>query len=202
MSLETLKGRGVPDSAWPDIANRYAESPLLLIAGSARCVWQDIKTFYKSNLYHDVMCVNDVGMHFPGRVDHWYSNDSRMIQRWRAARRPRYTREHDREMPPVTHSCFGGADYRWPWPGHGSSGLNAVYTGLALGYQRIVLAGIPLDNSGHYFDPPWVKGNFVSEVPDRKGAPKYWQMAAREVFHGRVRSMSGRTADLLGVFQK
>ena len=148
------------------------------------------------------MCVNDIGMHFPDRVAHWYTNDSRMIQRWRAARRPKYARMYDKETPPATHSCFGGADYDWPWPGHGSSGLNAVYTGLALGYQQIVLVGIPLDNGGHYFDPPWLTTNFENEVPDRReNEPKYWEMAAREVFNGRVKSMSGRTAELLGVFK-
>ena len=90
----------------------------------------------------------------------------------------------------------------WPWPGHGTSSLNGCYTGLALGYDEIVLCGAPLDDSGHYFDPPTWHTNFVREIPDvdRGGViqPRYWSEAKARIFDGKVKSMSGRTRDLLG----
>lgn len=157
----------------------------LLIVGSSRGVWGELN-YPNDGIYYqapDVMCLNDMIMHFPGNVVHAYSNDNTMLPRWVAARRPRFRKDFP---DPLQHSC----NINWPWPGHGSSGLNAVYTGLALGYDQITLAGIPLDDSGHYFDPPWKKTNFTREVPDRDGQVKYWQNAINEIFNGKVRTLS------------
>ena len=159
----------------------------LIIVGSARCVWDDLE---KTNLNVDVMAVNDMIMHFPGPLKHAYSNDQKMLPHWINARRPRYIIDWGR---PKAYSCNAG----WPWPGHGTSSLNAVYTALALGYDEIILAGIPLDNSGHYFDPPWVKSNFENEVSTRDGEIRFWANAARNIFDGKVKSLSGRTKELL-----
>lgn len=169
----------------------------LLIVGSGRCVWDDLmKIDYKA---WDVMCINDMVMHFPGPVHHAYSNDHKWLLKWVEARRPRLLKDYPNEI--LLHSCGVGCNTRihhWPWPGHGSSGLCAVYTGLGLGYDEIVLAGVPLDGSGHYFDPPWGKTNFQNEVPDQDGLPRYWRRASQGVFDGKVTSLSGRTRELLG----
>jgi len=67
-----------------------------------------------------------------------------------------------------------------------------------LGYDKIVLAGIPLDNSGHYFEPPWRKSNFLNEVPNKGDTRiKYWDDAAKNVFCGKVSAQSGRLKDVL-----
>lgn len=86
----------------------------------------------------------------------------------------------------------------WPWPGFGTSGFNAVLTGLGLGYEEIILAGIPLDDSGHYFDPPNTRTKFTQEVPTLNGELKHWADAERNLFKGRVKSLSGRTREVLG----
>lgn len=167
----------------------------LLIVGSGRCVWDDLEQIdYKR---FDIMCINDIVMHFPDVVEHMYSNDHHMLGNWVNARRPMVKRNDPR--PIKIHSCQVGGTYTWPWPGHGSSGLNACYTGVALGYDKIVLAGLPLDNSGHYFDPSWRETNFNNEVPNTdRGHPRYWENANRYIFKGRVKSLSGRTKELLG----
>lgn len=166
----------------------------LLIVGGGRCVWDDLQKISTNDF--DIMCVNDIIMHLPYRINHAYSNDHYMLPNWISARRPRYKKDFEENI--LVHTCQTGGGIVWPWPGHGSSGLNAVYTGLALGYTEIVLAGIPLDDSGHYFDPPWVKTNFVKEVGLRDGEIKYWSNAQKHIFNGRVRSLSGRTKELLG----
>ena len=117
----------------------------VVIAGGARCVWEDLRQIGGD---FDLITVNDVTMHVPFYVKHAYSNDHIMLPHWINARRPRLNRGIQ------AHTCQCGDMKVWPWPGHGSSSLNAVYTALALGYDEIILAGIPLDNSGHYFDPP------------------------------------------------
>lgn len=160
----------------------------LLIVGSSRGVWNELDSKYSSDgTYYrvpDVMCLNDMIMHFPGRIVHAYSNDNKWLDKWVQARRPRFVKDLSENI--LQHSC----NINWPWPGTGSSGLNAVYTGLALGYDSITLAGIPLDDSGHYWEPKWRKSNFTKEVPDRDGQVKYWQNAIDNIFNGKVRSLS------------
>lgn len=170
---------------FPSIAGSC--SGCVVILGSGRHVWDDLEN---AAGWKEAICVNDVGMHFPGLVKHWYSNDIHMLPRWIAARRPRYVRD----FGPVieTHSCTLGARHIWPWPGHGSSSLNAVFTALALGYEKIVLCGVPLDDNGHYFDPPWVTTNFA-----REGTVRHWRLMAPK-FEGRVKSMSGISREILG----
>lgn len=184
---------GVTFNQLPSLKNTY-HGPLI-IAGGGRCVWDDLSQIDQSKEW-DVMCINDILMHFPSQVTHAYSNDDRWLKRWLSARRPRYTQNHKK---PVLHTCQKGEGMVvWPIPGHGSSGLNAIYVGLALGYEEIVLCGIPLDDSGHYFDPPWIKTNFVREIGIRNGEIKYWANAKEHIFQDKVRSISGRTRELLG----
>jgi hypothetical protein len=145
----------------------------------------------------DIMAVNDVGMYVPFQLLHLYSNHADMLKFWRKCRRKNFQALDQYAI--TTHSCNGGADvHHEDLPGHGTSGLNAVYLGLKLGYGNIVLAGVPLDDSGHFFEAPWCKSNFTREVPDRNDGLRHWARANREIFNGRVKSLSGRTAQLLG----
>ena len=189
---------GIPSHSYPlDWVDKY--SGTLIICAGGRNVFTDFQQAIKRHRPKNpiaYMTVNDITMHLPARVDHVYSNDDRWLPKWVAARRELLTKEFGGEM--ITHTNRGKAQVSWPWPGSGSSGLGAVYTGLALGYDNIVLCGMPLDDSGHYFDAPWRQTNFVREVPLKgNGQIKYWQQAKDEVFQGKVTSMSGRTKELL-----
>ena len=180
---------GVSENQFPKIRG---SGPL--IVGGGRCVWEDFNKLGRK-WDGDVLTVNDITMHFPLRVKHAYSNDKFMLPRWVSARRPRYRINFEESIN--LHSC-NEAKYQWPFPGHGSSGLNACYVGVGMGYSSIILIGIPLDNSGHYFDPPWVQTNFEREVPQgRVTGVRYWENAVK-IFDGKVKSMSGRTRELFG----
>lgn len=182
---------------FPEIAGTY--SGPLFIVGSARCVWEDMEKvgLAKNNdtNFH-VMCVNDMIMHYPGRVHHSYSNNHAYLPKWMNARRDQYLTRWEGKIH--THSNKIGGKWTWPWPGHGTSSLNACYTGIALGYEQIILCGVPLDNTGRYFEPPWMKSNFQNEIGVRDGRLKYWANAKDRIFKGRVKSVSGRTKELLG----
>lgn len=178
----------------PPRINRQKDK--LIIVGSARCVWEDLDKILTHNEYYlvgpyDVMAVNDMIMHFPGPLEHAYSNDNEMLPWWVRARRPRLVKEFGH---PRQHSC----NANWELPGHGTSGLNAVYCGIGMGYDRIILAGIPLTDEGHYFEPPWRGTNFTKQVRETPKGPRYWEWAAKHVFDGKVASLSGRTRELLG----
>lgn len=188
------------------------ESGKLLILGCARCVWDDLDRI--NHLQYDVMCVNDIGAYVPIFIQHWYSNHADCLDWWVRYRSWRYGDVLSREKPDhfKLHSCFGGKlTYptdkinkvnRWNIPGHGSSGLNAAYTAIGLGYDEIVLAGLPYDASGHFFDAP--DGNRVLNANNRwikfdsDGFKRLWTNARNNVFDGKVRSLSGMTRDVLG----
>ena len=175
----------------------------LIIVASARCVWEDLSKIRINTEEMDLMAVNDIGMHLPYKLKHWYSNDNVMLPNWLAARRPKFRRDpgYDEKQPIITHSCYpsGAIKYHWETPGHGTSGLNAVYVALLMGYDDIVIAGMPLDDSGHYFDAPWEKSNFTREAPDRDDGIRYWSNAAR-YFDNKVRVISGRLTKILPQF--
>ena len=66
--------------------------------------------------------------------------------------------------------------------------------GLALGYNKIILAGVPLDGSGHFFDPPDKETKqFSGQNIDLE-----WKWANDKYIKGRVKSLSGRTKEWFG----
>lgn len=170
----------------------------IVVCGTARCLWDDMEKLSRKESFSgwdnvSVMTVNQAVMHLGRRVDHAYSNHGDLLEHWLAV-------APDVNGKPQGHTCYdkGNGLRRWPWEGHGTSSLNAVYTVLALEFDRVILCGIPLDDSGHYYDPPRIGSNFTNEVPDRNGGLRYWKDARQSRFGGRVSSMSGRTRDLLG----
>jgi len=210
---------GIDEKSFPRIAGEF--SGPCVVVGSAGCVWDDLERLgarpdriFEGQYLPQFGCVtvNDMVMHYPGRVYHAYSNDRWMLGKWAGARRPLYRSHVDDSQKIYLHCYQGSQDNVWPWPGHGSSGLGAVFTALALGYDPVIICGVPLDDSNHYFEPPRTKANFTREVPPVKNRkpqmigrfgltgeePSYWENAARVVFQGRVKSMSGRTRELLG----
>lgn len=178
----------------------------LLILGGAACVWDDVERLGaakpgRSNVVKfdgDIMCVNMAGL-FVETFQHWYSNDGKWLLRLHAARRPEWAKMYP--GPIRLHSCMpcGGVEH-WDWNAQGSSGLNAVKVGLALGYGEIILCGIPLDDGPHVGDPPWKACNFTREVAAQVDSDenRFWKSARLTEFGGRVKSMSGRTREWLG----
>lgn len=169
----------------------------LLIVGGGRCVWEDVRGLPEM----DVMTVNDILQYWPGRVRHAYSNDDEQLRYWAKTRRRTLTQQYGGFRCHTIPLVKSGAGIEtWPFPGRGSSALPACYVGLALGYESIILAGCPLDDSGHFYDPPadhplW-KGRKPSNFTN-EGQERLWVSARDHVFDGRVRSLSGRSKEIL-----
>jgi hypothetical protein len=145
------------------------------------------------------MTVNKLLETFPGDIEHCYSNEPNTLLTFLASRRTEYKREFN--APQNSHSISRGTKYVWPFGGHGTSGLGAVLVCIGLGYERIVVCGMPLDNSHHNGEPAWRKCHFESSeaagsVGD--GVNHHWKVARDLAFQGKVRAMSGRTRDWLG----
>jgi hypothetical protein len=185
-------------SRLPQIAGAY-KGKSVAVCGDAHCLWDDLEELgcdspEDGGSVHkpgwDFMTVNMAGSKFPGVIEHWYSNAGYLVDRFRLVRReeypPRFSVKH-------THCCMGPpsahpSSWLWPWVGHGTSGFGALLTALALGYDKIVLCGIPLNNQPHNGEPSWRNTNFVNEVRDDA---KHWKFVA-QTYRGRVSAMSGQ----------
>lgn len=185
----------------PDIAGTYTGE--CIVVCTAMCLWDDLAALGPRDA--DILCVNDAGLRFPGTIEHWYSSHAEIMTAYRASRGgQKYWGDID-YGPAYTHTMAasrksGEADCVWPWPGHGNSGLNAIYTALGLGYERVFVAGQPMDNSGHYYDGSpghWLEGRTPRRrwtwYGDRKNF-RVWERAIENVFDGRVTFLSGRFA--------
>lgn len=203
-----MSGYGNRCFPMPAIAGRYTGQSLVVCA-DGHCIWSDLAAFgCASRLGRggvrkdgwDLMTINKTVENLPGIVEHAYSNSPPLLAHFIAARRDEYAGEFE-AGPRQVHSCNTGAQWVWPWGGHGTSGLGAVLVGLGLGYDRIALAGMPLDDGPHNGEPPWRRCAFASREaagPAGGGPDAHWKRARDEAFEGRVRSLSGRTLEWLG----
>lgn len=203
---DLLTGYGASKCDIPKIAGTY-KGKNLAVCGDAHNVWSDLErlgarcdhrlgSIAKDGF--DFMTVNKLVEVFPGIVEHAYSNEAMLLRKFVDARRNEYEFGAVRN----THSCTEGAMHRWPWCGQGTSALGAVIVGVGLGYDKIVLCGIPLDDGHHNGEPPWRKCRFeTSEAcsPANTRRPEgHWKRAIELAFDGKVKSMSGRTREWLG----
>lgn len=171
-----------------------------LVIGGARCVWRDIEGAFGLGRYDAIVCVNDIGVDYPERIDFWCTLHPEKFLRWQNLRAEKggntdyvaYCHEPNTWLGPKTdHPRIDKwTDYRYPgMTGSGSSGLLAVKVAQEEGFDRIVLAGIPMQvKENHYFDGAlWHEG---------AGFLDAWEIAKLRLTN--VRSMSGWTRGLLG----
>lgn len=170
----------------------------LLVMGGARCLWSDLDQLDGGvqKWPGEIMAVNDIGAHFQGPLHHWATLHSRYMPGWRAYRQGHC---YGDTLRAVTHALDAAPDIDFAWrmtPHGGNGGLFAALVGLLLGYDRIVLAGIPCDGQGHYFDPP----NVAHSGFGRDDLVE-WEFFRDAFFGDRVRSLSGKTREILGAPQ-
>jgi hypothetical protein len=198
-----ITGRGV---APPCAGSRKG---LALVLGTARCVWEDLqKLSHFTRSQAEIIGINGMILFWPGRIHHGISMHPGELDLWRRLRH-RYEGRDQAEF--LTHTCknenslqpgasgkisLAGFDWCWDIVGAigGTSGLFAVMVGLALGYEKIILAGVPMDGSGHLYDPPGTESTqFTQDWLETE-----WKKISAVYFNDRVRSLSGRTRDWLG----
>lgn len=201
-----LREYGYIEREMPPIAKSYSGN--IVVCGDAACIWDDLERFgcrsdrglgKIEKQGWDFMTINKMVEVFPGNIEHCYSNSPECLRRFIAARRDDYVIEFN--SPKHTHSHRDGCDHRWPYGGHGTSGLGGTFVAVCLGYARVVLAGMPLDDGHHNGEPHWRRTGFASsEAAGSVGDDRnlYWKKANDLMFEGKVRSLSGRTKAWLG----
>lgn len=167
-----------------------------LVLGGAACVHDDIIAY--TGPVDGVVAANDAGT-ITEQLDGWVSLHPQywLKKGWLASRAakghppaPLYT--HDMRRAPEgaieTEYCFPGQEHS------GSSGMFAAKVALIdLGFDRVVLCGVPMSQMAHFTGETHWDG--TSHVPNRY--LKRWALIPQE-YMDRIRSMSGATRDLLG----
>jgi hypothetical protein len=176
----------------PEVAGNF--SGICLVAACGRCVWEDMARFKEisNDIRADIMAVNLMGLIYPGRIQHWVSIHHEIFAGLEALRSFRLGR-HGHVW---THSLKTGPGVQFAWGIEkmgGTSTLYAALVALCLGYTKVILAGAPLNNDGHFYDPPGEVTAFNSRPIKLE-----WESARQEMFQDRVRSMSGWTKKTLG----
>lgn len=166
---------------------------IALILGGASSVWDDAAEAMALVEPDAVFAVNDIGTRWAGPLAAWCTLHPEHMAAWRAERARRGFPDasehvgHEMGQPGIDRAT----DYRWPeMTGSGSSGLFAVKVAMEAGFDRIILAGVPMAAEGaHFFDAsPWGDvGSFLDA----------WRIAMPRITP-HVRSMGGWTKDLLG----
>lgn len=170
----------------------------LVVLGSAPCLFDDFRNLNAINSDHwDIMAVNDAGSIFGGHIDylvsqHWEKMKIFFENRLRAGGdmgfitiSPKLFDKYTEISVPIEVS-------------NGSSALYAAILGLKLGYTTVVLCGVPLTGAlGEYYG---VMENLHNNR--HKSYSVFHDTWARiaPAFRGRVYSMSGKTKEILGVY--
>lgn len=166
----------------------------LRIVGSARCTWDDLRAAPFQDA--PVMALNWTGIFLPD-VMHWASLHREICAPILAAREAYHKLKPQRQM--ITHAwkkSAPGVDCVWFGDiAPDFSGCFAVMLALTLGYSPIVLCGVPMDASGHYYDAHDALAKDLSPTNDS------WYALAREHAH-EVFPTSGWTRELFDAARK
>lgn len=167
-----------------------------VVIGGASCVWTDLEAAKALGDYNLLIAINDAGAEYPGTVDYWISLHPEKMAQWarkRAENGYQPARQYVAHIGNTNETRRDGGfrvSFSVPYTWHGSSGLFACEIALkTLEVDRVVLCGVPMTADPHFFDSePW---NAV------KGFWDAWPAALPHI-KDKVRSMSGRTKELLG----
>jgi len=201
---------------WREFASERAspeETPRrALIVGCASCVWDDVRAAFDLCNYHAIYCVKQMGIHWPGKFEVFVTLHPEAMDSY----------EHQRKVlgfpdgyqivaPPAKELGMHGekgniarrVSYLWPNSDGSSSASSGIYGAkIALddGFERAVLAGVPMTPEGGHFLPETksVTGGTRGKVWTGCGAFEIGFNNALPYLMNRVKSMSGRTQKVLG----
>jgi hypothetical protein len=165
-----------------------------IVLGTAPCMWDDLE---RAPAGWDIIAVNGAGFMYLAPIALWCSAHGKYLTLWMEKRR--------NAGAPMTFKAYGnfgqydelGDVIAWNKPnGNGSSGLYAVLVALELGYQKLVLCGIPLEGQER-FDYKEDSSKVITAQTDYQHYRLGWNQN-RDLLQKHVRSMSGWTKELLG----
>lgn len=167
-----------------------------LIIGGGSEIWKDVERWEKEygQLWDGlVIAANDIGSYWPRPLDHWVSLHPDKFRTWRPART---TNGHPDGYVTWGRRLSKVVDQQLTaWAG-GSSGMLAAQLAFHLGCTKIILCGIPMTQTPHFAESTEFSKNRTTWTA-AAGHWKAWERT-KDRFEGKMRSMGGRTRELLG----
>lgn len=139
-----------------------------------------------------IIATNHAGRDLDGILPHWVTLHTEKMPEWVAERKTkgypdaeRFWTSNTKTIPPE-HKLLYSHVPTWD----GSSGLLAITVALHLGYDKIILCGVPLEKTSCHYDDdqPWMD------------APRYRAAWTKHMHYmeGKVKSFTGWTEYRLG----
>ncbi len=135
--------------------------PVCLITGDGRSLPDDVREFESWEIPHDLYCVNRSMLFFERQIQHWAAIDIEESV-WFAENVNDKIEPEKRILRHTLGEKTFAYDIYWQMDESydqiqrtllvGSTGYFAVLTALNMGYEKIVIAGIPLDFGSHWYD--------------------------------------------------
>jgi hypothetical protein len=185
--------------------SKHRNSDVVFVTGDGGCLPHDCKEFESWDIPHDLFAVNRSLIFHQRQVHHWAAIDLEetiwFTQNLTDVQQPdQFVKRHTIGDIPTAVDFTWDMDYNWEDDAQklvfiGNSGYFAVLVSIHMGYQKIVLGGMPLNTLPHWYEsksdnmgPNWA-GHVYTQWMDFKmqvpGADK-------------VKSMSGYSAFILG----
>lgn len=123
-----------------------------LILGGAKTVFEDYERAKQLFQPDTVIAVNDSMAEFPD-VEHFATMHPKKVKQWLDKRRAKGFEDPKRYWTATDRAFPDGFEFQTLKNTRGGSGLLAIYVARYLGYDKKILAGIPMSpEMGHFFD--------------------------------------------------
>jgi hypothetical protein len=167
----------------------------VIVLGSAPCWREDLEAAREYAPDWPVLAVNGVGTLYLEPITAWCSIHGNDLVKWMRLREERGGNGDYAAYGNFSDKQEDGGAIRWNRPNAGgSSGLHGVELALEIGYERVLLCGMPLEGQERVRS---LDGIAVEGVCPYKSYHDGWQRLLPKL-DGCVKSMSGWTQKLLG----
>ena len=189
--------------------DKYCEHDTVLITGDGATLPKEVKEFESWGIPHDIFAVNRSILFFQRPVNHWTAIDAEESA-WLAENlKEDVLPQNGRLLRHTIGICTIGYDVFWEAvePMHnemqsrlwvGNTGYFALLAAVYMGYNKIVLAGVPLDRNRCWYEhadeigPHWVPETYTTWMDFKMKVPEAQ----------RARSMGGYSGFILGQASK
>ena len=157
-----------------------------IIVGCASCVWDDLKNLPKEYLGAKIVLLNDMIYSYPHHADYAISVHSESMSKWL---KKRGEAMYNLPLEAIVYAQRYVGDFKIKTLEYGgSSGLFAVMSMIAEGYDNIMLCGVPMMSIPHFWGGEDWNHCFMYR--------KAWLTHLSEI-KDKVHSMSGWTKKIL-----
>jgi hypothetical protein len=181
---------------------------IVLITGDGNTLSKEVREFESWNIPHDLYAVNRSLLFHQRQVDHWAAIDIEescwFAQNVTFAQQPnKNIKRHTIGECSMAYDIYWEMDY--PWENDfqrrvfvGNSGYFAVLTAIHIGYEKIILAGMPLNTESHWYETDKEKG------PNWRGLTyiQWMDFKMKSPNAEKVKSLGGYSAFILGIATK